>query len=79
MSYSVSAATLTAVNASISTPVRSAVRTVAVIGDFSARTDVEVDVDTGQRQLVAQRNQVLGALGGQDASHPGGRQCVTLG
>ena len=41
--------------------------------------DLEVDVDAGQRQLVAQRDQVAGALGGQDAGHPGGGQRVALG
>ena len=77
MSYSVSAATLTAVSASISTPVRSVLRTVAVISTSDA-ADLEVDVDAGERELMAQRDQFAGPLGGLDAGHPRGRQRVAL-
>ena len=36
-------------------------------GDVDVRlTDGEIDVDAGQRQLMTQRNQVAGALGGQN-------------
>ena len=41
--------------------------------------DLEFDIDPGQPQVMAQRNQVAGALGGQDACHPRGGQRVTFG
>ena len=78
MSYRVRAATLTAVSASISTPVRSVLRTDR--GDLDLRlADREVDVDAGKGELMAQRDQVAGAFGRQYARHPGGRQCIALG
>src|SRR4051794_29224415 len=40
--------------------------------------DLEVDVDSRQRQRVAQRNHVAGAFRGQDAGHPGGGHSVAL-
>ena len=45
----------------------------------SACADLEVDVDSGQRQLMAQRDQVAGALGRQDARNPCGGERVALG
>src|SRR5262245_2326847 len=40
--------------------------------------DLEVDIDSGQRQRVAQRDEVAGPLGGQDARHPRGGQRVAF-
>ena len=39
----------------------------------------QVDLDPGDRQRVAQRDQVGGALGPHDAGHPGHGQGVALG
>ena len=49
-------------------------------GDADCRlADFELDVDAGERKVMAQRDEVAGAFGGQDAGHPGGGQRVTLG
>ena len=78
MSTTVSAATETAVSASISTPVRSVVRTVAVISTASSAT-VEVDGDAGDRERVAQRDQRRRLLGAHDPGEPGDGERVALG
>ena len=41
--------------------------------------DLEVDVDPRKRQLMAQRDQVAGVFGRQDACHPRGGERITLG
>ena len=78
MSTTVSAATETAVSASISTPVRSVVRTVAVMST-DVVGDGEVDGDAGDRERVAQRDQRRGLLGAHDPGEPGDRERVALG
>ena len=78
MSCSVSPATATAVSASISTPVRSVVRTVARIAT-SASPRLELDHDAAERDRVAQRHEVGGALGAHDPGDPRGGQRVALG
>ena len=40
--------------------------------------DREVDLHRRQRQLMAQRDQLVGALGGEDAGHPAGLQGIAL-
>ncbi len=60
MSTTVSAATDTAVSASISTPVRSVVRTVAVIST-AVVADRQVDRDPRERERVAQRDERRGS------------------
>ena len=77
MSISASAATATAVSASISTPVRSAVRTVAVIATPSSST-TRSTVDPVDRDRVAQRDEVGGALGGLDSGDPRDRERIPL-
>ena len=78
MSISARPATATAVSASISTPVRSAVLAVAVI---STRVvgEVQVDGDAVQGDRVAERDEVRGALGAHDAGEPGDGERVALG
>ena len=69
---------MTQVSASISTPVRSAVRTVAAIATWSSCT-CEVDGDPVDRDRVAQRDEVGRALGRLDAGDARDGQGVTLG
>ena len=66
------------VSASISTPVRSAVRAVAVISTASSVTSRST-VDAVQRDRVAQRHQVRRPLGRLDAGDPGDGERVALG
>ena len=77
MSTTASAATETAVRASISTPVRSAVRTVAVMVTPSS-VIVEVDDDAVHADDVRERQELGGALGGGDAGDAGDREDVAL-
>ena len=78
MSISASAATVTEVSASISTPVRSAVRD-RRRDRHAVVLDGQVDGDRVQRDRVAQRDQVRGPLGALDPGDPGHRERVALG
>ena len=78
MSTIASAATETAVSASISTPVRSAVRTVASIATPSSSID-QVDDGAVHADDVRERQQVGRALGGLDAGDPRDGEHVALG
>ncbi len=85
MSYTVSAATLTAVRASISTPVLPVVRAVASTSiqalDSPRRfrpAGGQLDAHVGQQQGVAHGDQLVGALGRLDAGDLGHGQHVAL-
>ena len=77
MSTIARAATVTAVSASISTPVRSAVRTVASIATPSSSI-AEVDDGAVHADDVRERQQVGGALRGLDAGDPRDGEHIAL-
>ena len=78
MSYKAKPAVATQVSASISTPVRSAVRTVAVIDTLSG-VQLQLHRHAVDGDRMAQRDQVRSALGGGDPGDPGHRQRIALG
>ena len=77
MSYTVNAATLQAVRASISTPVRSTVSTCDSITILVSR-NLEVDSDRANKQRMAQGDQVGTTLCGLDPGNASDRQYVSL-
>ncbi len=78
MSYRVSAATPAAVSASISTPVTSFVSTAGA--DPHAIVDgLEIDARLGDRERMAEGNEVARSLRRHDAGHSSDGEHVTLG
>ena len=72
-------ATDTAVSASISTPVWPETLTRAVtLMPGSLASGVSVDLDLGNGERMAQRDQFMRALGGHDAGNAGGAEHIAL-